>query len=383
MREEYKYIVTVGKINFTTLNKYLQNKLWTKIQSKRTDIAIFYSDYFKEEIICPLDRGFADYSDLMLSAVNKIAIVEKRPIEQIINDLLLPPSDVIRFRVDNKRTENGLISFSEGFALLENAKKSLLTTAYDILQPQFYHKKLSNKNAQQFIDSCYLGQTERGSFIASVVCPFINNTVDEKPSQLSLFNSEEELVSSFTRKVTKRYMSSLAKLKQVIERGDYSDLEKPVNATDIISANFIESIIELGEYGEKEQIEIQTSWSAITPEIVDIPKTITFTKDYIPPLESIAAKLKPKDEGKEGVFIGKISRAQADPDSSNRTDGEIMFNFLVDADKVIKAKVILNPHDFSQALDALDRGLSVRISGLLKTSGKSKVIENPVFATLE
>ena len=132
MKDDYKYLENVDKINFTSLNKYLNNKLWTKVLSNRTDIAIFYSEYFKEEIICPLDRGFADYNELIVSAIKKISRVESRPIEQVLNDLLLPPSDIIRFRVDNKRTEFGLISFAEGFALLENAKKSLLTTAYDL-----------------------------------------------------------------------------------------------------------------------------------------------------------------------------------------------------------------------------------------------------------
>ena len=362
--------LAVEKISFVTIQRYLQNRLWVKKQSKREHLAIFFKDYpLATEILLPLDRNFNDYYDLIINALKKISIVENRDINQIINDLLLPPSDVVRFRVDNKRTEFGLITFNEGLSLLDNAKKSLLTTACDIISPTFYHKRMSYKSAQQFIDSCFLGQTERGSFIASIVCPFINETVDDKPTQLSLFNTEEDLINCFTRNVTKRYMKSLLKLKNAIETGNHQLIEDPIQS-EMISANFIESIVELGEYGENEEIEIFTSWSFSTPDLMDIPK-------------SLLLKLKPKDEGKDGVFIGKVSKASAESDPSNRNEGEITFNLIGDDEKIIKAKVFLNTNDFSDALDAFDKGLNVKISGKLVPSGKSKTIQNPTFEVLK
>jgi len=377
-----KISLVIDRISFATIQRYLLNRNWEKKKSKRENLTIFYSEIpTPTEILLPLYRGFIDYNDLIYNALVKISKVENRELEQVVNDLLLPPSDVLRFRVDNSRTDLGLISFTEGFSLLENAKKSLFAAASDIIHPTFYHKRMSYKSAQQFIDSCFLGQTERGSFIASVVCPFINETIDEKPTQLSLFNDEEELITSFTRRVTRRYMKSLAKLKDIIETGNHELLEDP-SQPNIISANFIESIVELGDYGDKEKIEIFASWSSVTKEIIDVPKSISFTRDYISPMESIIAKLKPKDEGKQGVFIGKISKAQADPDPSNRSEGEISFNFIGDEEKIIKARVFLSTNDFSKACEALDKGLNVKISGLLKSSGKSKTIEDSNFELL-
>jgi tRNA(Ile2) C34 agmatinyltransferase TiaS len=99
-------------------------------------------------------------------------------------------------------------------------------------------------------------------------------------------------------------------------------------------------------------------------------------------MESIVAKLRPKDEGKDGSFVGKVSKAQADPDPQNRSEGEITFNFIGDEDKIIKAKVFLSTEDFSKACEALDKGLNVKVSGRLKTSGKTKTIENPNFELL-
>ncbi|KMQ50662.1 hypothetical protein CHISP_2345 [Chitinispirillum alkaliphilum] len=376
-------LTVVNRLSFATLQRYLQNRDWTKKQSKREGLTIFYTELPKPtEILLPISRAFSDYDELIYKAISKIAFVENREPERVINDLLVPPSDVIRFRVENQKTELGLISFNDGFALLENAKKSLFATACDIVNPTSFHKRMSYKNAQQFIDSCFLGQTERGSFVASVVCPFVKETIEEKPIQLSLFNTEDKLGTSFTRKVTKRYMKALARLKDVIETGNHESLEDP-NQPETISANFIESIVELGEYGDKEEIEIFTSWSSITKDVIDVPRAVSFTKDYIPPMESIISKLKPIDEGKAGTFVGKVSKAQADPDTANRSEGEITFNFIGDEEKIIKAKVLLNTEDFSKACEALDKGINVKISGLLKTSGKSKIIETPDFILLD
>jgi hypothetical protein len=99
-----KILPLIERINFLTVQRYLQNRNWIKVQSKRENIAIFFRERpFPSEIIVPLDRGYSDYSELIFKAVANISKVENRDGEQIINDLLLPPSDVMRFRVDNKR----------------------------------------------------------------------------------------------------------------------------------------------------------------------------------------------------------------------------------------------------------------------------------------
>lgn len=371
------------KIGFSILQKYLSNNGFRKINSRRADLAVFFKDGDKpSEIIIPLNRNFIDYKNSIKNVLEKIAVYENRNIEYVINDLIIPPADIIRFRVVNEETENGLISFQDGFNLLENAKKSLYATACDIVSPSIYHKKLYSKSANQFIDSCYLGQTERGSFIASIVCPFINSSREDAPIQLSLFSEEEVLETSLTRTITRKFIKSLNEVKSNIEIGNYDFLEELVN-TDKISVNFLESIVELGEYGDKEQIDISISWTNHIEKIHNLPAEVTFTKDYIQPLEYIIDKYLPKDEGIIGSFVGKISEAKTNPDIDKRNSGEITFNFINDLNKAIKAKVNLNPEQFSEALKALDNGSNVKIGGELISEGKSKFINNPIFTIIE
>lgn len=373
----------IGRINFTSVQNYLLTRSWEKSSTNNEYVAVFRTPLNdRAEIILPLSRDFKDYNEALFKALKIISIVESRNVNQIINDLLLPPSDVIRFRVNNKRTEYGSIPFAEGFRLLENAKKTLFTSACDLIQPEKFHKRLSFKSAQQLVDSCMLGQTERGSFIASIVCPFINESEDEKPDQLSLFSSTEELQTSFTRRVTSNVMSSINDVKSAIETANESQLIESEGGK-IISANFLESVVELGEYGDKDEIQLFTSWAATAPAPIGVPNSIILTKDYIPPIENLIKQLKPTDAGEEGVFVGKVSKAEAHPDPLKRSRGDIIFNFLSDDDKVIKAKVSLTNEDFSKALNALGEGKNVKIGGTLKTSGRTKIIESPQFEIIE
>lgn len=375
--------VATEKIGFPILQKYLVNNGFKKIDSRRIDLAIFFkNDENPIEIIIPLNRDFVDYKNSIKNILDKISIYQNRHIEYVINDLIIPPSDIIRFRVVNEGTENGLISFHDGFNLLENAKKSLYATACDIVAPSIYHKKLYSKSANQFIDSCYLGQTERGSFIASIVCPFINSSREENAVQLSLFNEEEVLETSLTRTITKKFIKSLHEVKSNIEIGNYDFLEEQINA-DKISINFLESIVELGDYGDKDQIDISVSWTNHIEKIHDLPSEITFTKDYIQPLEYIISKYSPKDEGITGSFVGKISKAETNPDIDKRNNGEITFNFINELNKIVKAKVNLNQEQFSEALKALDNGQNVKIDGELISEGKGKYINNPIFKIID
>jgi len=371
----------VPELKFTEIQAYLRNTGWSRIETVKNSIALFQKEMSNNfyEAMLPLDKDFADYNYRIYDILESIADAENRNIDQILTDLSIDPGDTVRFRVNNKDTYGGTISFLEGFNLLENAKKALFSTACDIVQPEKYHKRLGLKGAQQFIEECRLGQTEKGSFIASIICPFINQTSDDKAHQLTIFNDAEEFRNSLTRKVTRRLMTALNTLKTAIDNGEPNKIVD-LEGSDIISANFIESILELSASKETAEIEINTSWSVFAEEIPQISRSIKFSNDYVPVLENIISKIKPIDKGVDDAFVGKISLTKADPDIHSRSDGEIVLNYILgDEEKVSKARVVLNTDDYDNACEAHKQGKTVRITGRLISSGRSKTIENPKF----
>ncbi len=370
----------IPELKYTEIQAYLRNTGWQRVETGKESIALFHKEIGQRffETLLPLSKDFADYNERVIDVLESIATVENREVHQVLTDLTHDPGDIVRFRVINKDTIGGTISFLEGFNLLESARKALFTTACDLIQPEKYHKRLGLKGAQQFIEECRLGQTEKSSFIASVICPFINQTPEEKARKLTFFNKQEEFRNSFTRKVTLRMMKALNIIKSAIDRGEENRIID-LGGENIISANFLESIVELNSTKEATEIEITTSWSVFAYEEDQGPGSIKFSNDYTPVLETIINRIRPSDEGIEDVFIGRISQTKADPDPHTRSEGEIILNYVMgDEEKVSKARVILNAEDYEKACVAHKSGQTVRIKGrLITVGGRSKVIEMP------
>lgn len=366
----------VSGLKFTELQAYLRNTGWQRVETPKPNIALFQKQHGDEfhETVLPLDKGFGDYERRILDVLESISAAEMREVGEVISDLSIPPSDIVRFRIIGRETMGGTIPFTDGVSLLESAKKALFSTACDILQPEKYHKRLGLKAAQQFIEECRLGQTERGSFIASVICPFVNTTHNEYAQQLSLFNHTDDFKASFTRQVTRRMARALERIKTAIDRGEQDHLLE-LEGPETISGNFLESIVEFNAGREDMEIEIQTHFSVLAPEAFLPIHTIRFSNDYFPVIETIAQHIKPADDGFEDEFIGLISQTKADPDPHTRVEGEIVLNFITgDQEKVSKARVLLNKYDYDRACEAHIMGKAVKVTGKLVSSGRSKSI---------
>jgi len=389
MMKNNKILSLIEKVHFTNVQKYLLRTNWTKINTKREHIVLFYLENSTNErvaeILLPLSKDFADYTKTIYEAILTISEVENREAEQIINDLLLPPSDIIRFRVQNEseNIKNGLIKLSDSFTLLDFAKKSLYVAACDFLNKtkETYYKRLYDKRVERFIDNCYLGQTERGSFIASIVCPFLNGIDSDEVSKMSLFNSEEELNNSITRSITQKYIKSVNKIKSIVEEDKYESFFTLKN-DDHISLNFVESIVELADFDKDNIIEIIPSFSIFSNGVSDISKSVILTKDYIEPLKSIVKKHIPKYEVEKKYYFGKISSAATEPELEDREDVVLLFHYMQDTEAT-KAKVILSKEYFNEALNAMKHSYNVIITGKMKVNGKSKTFEYPEFKIIK
>ena len=85
-----------------------------------------------------------------------------------------------------------------------------------------------------------MGQTERGSFVISCICP-----IDPAP-QLPLTADDESIVDelpAFGRQVTQRIMRSVAQINRFIMADQANRLVEPEPNDLIISGNFFESLM--------------------------------------------------------------------------------------------------------------------------------------------
>nr|WP_296831427.1 hypothetical protein [uncultured Marvinbryantia sp.] len=359
------------KINPLAFAKYLKDMGWRLYPSKKTYVRIY--QYEKQgnfyQVVIPMEKHLSDYKEAMYKAIMTVAEAENKAVEQVMLYLLNPNTDILKIRLERKNIEAGSILFDDAIRIYENAKKLLAAAALDILHPRKYHQGCTDDVVSHFLAGCRFGQTEIGSYVVSVVCPFAE--LDEKESyrQLSIFSGEEQCASSLTRQVTNRVMENICQIKMYIDEDNLEGLLSK-SGENVISANFYEALNGLNLDSEGANVEFIAEWSPAVKNKRDVPGRILLTHDYCQPIAIAAEKLKEKKKTSTKI-VGRINKLESSPDVTKRKEGKITVVYLDENDKKRITTVQLEKSDYDKAIEAHEKGLYVEISGNLTRSKRA------------
>lgn len=369
------------KINPFAFSKYLKDTGWIQFESKRKNVKIYQLEIEENffQVIIPCDKRLCDYRQAMYKAVETVAMAENKSVEQVMLYLLNPNTDILKIRLQKKEIEAGNILLDDAICLYENAKKLLAATALDILHPKKYHQGRVDDSVLEFLSNCRFGQTEIGSYVVSIVCPFAELDEDEGYKQLSIFSDEERCADSLTRQVTSRVINNIVEIKKQIDSGNMDLLVSDKDGT-IISANFYEALNGLNLESEGADVEFIAEWSPIVKNTTCIEDRIMLSHDYYQPIESIISKLK-EEKNKSTKIIGRIKKLESSPDVEKRTMGKVSIVYLDENDKKRTVTAKLEKNDYAKAIEAHACGSHVEIMGELKT-GRSATITCESFSII-
>lgn len=335
---------------------YLVSHGWQTIQGKRPNISILRKD--AREIILPLTSDYADYEDRLQDALQIAALIEEIPLQQIVESILNPASDIMRFRLDDQDSDGGTVPLLEGLNLLEGIRKGLAAIACSIVSPQAFHPRLHRTEAELFLKGCKLGQTARGSFVAQVLCPI--EPLPFEDAQLQLFNGSE----SFGRMVTSQYIGVLRDLVFAI---DGNQLEKLVEPGSCLSANFCESLVEMQASGASSTLTVDVVWNKNIPLPKGVPGSVKIKKRHFDGIQRVGVSLrKPQIELSKQIFGGYVDQLKGEPNSEGRMSGETILAVLSSDEGSFRARVSLTPDDYMKACDAHKNSQLIVIRGVLK-----------------
>jgi len=374
------FIDMTEKLNPLAVSKYLDEMGWIQFPYKRTDIKIyqFEKDNVFEQITVPLEKNLRDYKKAMYDVVEKIAIVEGKSVEQVMLYLLNPNTDILKIRLDKGGVETGNIMFDDAIKLYDNAKKLLAATALDIINPKKIHYGRIDESVQKFLNQCRFGQTEIGSYIVSIVCPFAELSEIEGYRQLSIFSDEERCANSLTRQVTNRLMTNIVTIKQKI---DNNNIDSLINDDNIISSNFYEALNGLDLHSENTVVEFMAEWSPTVKINRCGFNKVRFTNDYYQPIVTVIEKIR-ECTNQSTEIVGRIKQLKASPVVDNRNSGEITVVYVSDDNKVKTVSVNLNKEDYENAIEAHQHGKAVKILGDL-VGKKNARMNNVIFSVID
>lgn len=356
-----------GTVNPFGVAKYVSETGWDEIATRHPDRmrAFNYNHDGKfEQIIVPIDRTFKDYKDVLFSSVKKIADVEEKPLEQVILYLLNPSSDILKVRLAKKNVEPGNILLDDAVSLFDNAKKLLSAAAMDVVSPSKYHRGRPDDNISKFLGNCRFGQTEVGSYIISVVCPFAEIKENEGYRQLSIFSDEEMCASSLTRKVTNQIIKNAVRIKKCVDAGNESQLIHS-DGDDQISANFMDALSGFGIKDNDTTVEIKVDWSPVVknPDYDGI--VVSLNHDYYSPISEVSKELHSVKEESRPI-IGRIEALKSLPDVEKRREGTIRVVYIDSSNHKKTVSATLDKENYDRAIEAHAHGNVVRMAGTIK-----------------
>ncbi len=373
------FVDMTEKLKPSAVCKYLSETEWEIFETKREDIKIYQydkNDIF-EQITVPLDKSLRDYKRTMYDAVKKIANIENKSVEQLMLFLMNPNTDILKIRLDKKDVESGNILIDDAIQLFDNAKKLLAATALDIINPKKIHYGRTDESVQKFLSQCRFGQTEIGSYVVSIVCPFAE--ISEKGyRQLSIFSDEEECANSLTRQVTNRLMSNILTIKQKI---DNDELESLLNSEQVISSNFYEALNGLSLQSPNTVVEFTAEWAPNIKANRVKCSNIKVSNDYYQPISTVIGKIKEYTDFNTEI-VGKIKELSASPVVDERNGGIVVVVYVGDNNKAKSVKVKLTKEDYRSAVEAHQHGKAVKIIGDLKSKSRA-TMENVIFSVIE
>ena len=359
------------KINPHAVVKYLKDTGWIQYKTKKEYIKTFQKFTDKDEfyqVTIPIEKDLADYKQAMFEAIEQIAFLEGQSTEQLMLYLLNPNTDILKIRLQKKDVEAGSILFDDAINLFENAKKLIAATAQDILHPRYIHQGRQEEAVSQFINNCKFGQTEIGSYIISVVCPFAELDESEEYKQLSIFSDEEQCANSLTRKVTNRIMSNVSTIKNNIDNGEFEKLISDDEET-MISANFYEALTGMNISDQDTEVEFIAQWSPVVKRNRCDQDKIVLTHDYYEPIARTIEKLR-ETINTHSKIVGRVKRLESIPDASKRTNGKVTIVYLDENDNKKTVSLQLARDDYNKAIEAHESGSHVEVIGEIEDNGK-------------
>ena len=367
-------------INPLHFSDYLVETGWKEIKRKNPLIRLFqFDDGTFYQIIIPIDSSLSDYQEAMYEAIKTLSEKEKRPIDKIIFSLVNPNADVIRIRFSSRSVELGNIPFDNAIKLYENAKKIIIASALDLVEPQKYHRGKMNEKINQFVSNCKFGQTEFGSYVISIICPFQEESVKEDDRQITMFSPTDKYSNSFARRVTTNIFNNISIIKEMIDSGDSKKLYEEYNNYNI-SANFLDALNGMGIGPEDDFVEFMDDWDNSTKQTSNIQSDIVLSSKYYAPITNIINELKKSTYS--DTIIGRVTRLDAAPATEDRSFGCVTIAYIGTDAKTHKISSTLDLESYDKAILAHKSGQYVKAIGEVSTNGNKTILNCISFELL-
>lgn len=359
------------RIGPTSLQRYATTNGWVRQQlPERFQFALYRLPQSGSELVLPQTEEFGDYLPRIADFVIGLAAAEGKSIRQVLNEVLNPHADVLKFGYQAPEARLGFVPFLTGISLFDAALRSISTATYDVVKPERFHLRMSNPTADAYIQSCRMGQTEVGSFVVPCICPV------EPASQIPVDLDDGAIVDetpAFGRQVTLRVLQAVHQIEEFIRADQINRLVNPAQGDLVISGNFLDSLMAFPVEHEAASLYIMANWDKTVAQPTG-PDRVEVRYDMFEAIEDVASQLRPPKTTREDKFIAKVITLRGEPNPDEQMEGEVVL-LLFHQEAGVRARIWLTSADYAVAGQAHMQNGYVSVTGVLSKSRKTFQIE--------
>ncbi|MEU9890082.1 hypothetical protein [Sphaerisporangium sp. NPDC051011] len=337
-------------------------------------------------VLIPLDPSHDDYTDLLEEALLTLS-KSRLPSAQSVFSRLRTPGDEVHWQKEPHAIP-GLISWSQGEALITSAKQILLAAAKAARRPSAYHGQREWRFAREYLEKVFMGQTRIGSYVVTAYTPTGPIREVEEAGRVSQsdpsLSGTERLASNLDvvhgsattgRDVMNKMTASLIASREAIEHfastGSLSGFDAGVGQG--VSYELTRALASLVTGSDGAQVSVY--WFPVgrsTPAFGDA-WTMEFLPDDLPALEKASTRLASTEPRRTIVVVGTVTNLSRPKFGLH---GTIVLNVIYGA-SVSRVRVRLSRADYEQAISAHQNGDLLRVTGDLEKDGNNYWLYNP------
>lgn len=323
------------------------------------------------ELLLPLRVDFRDYALRVSDALETLEIVESRPRNAILKDIMTAIFDLVRVRGDNPNSRDGSLSLDAGVLLFDNTRKMVTSAARSTYEKRAQFIANMPDQVSDYLRKVRVGQTERGSYIVNILSPVVSESEEQQ-----LFSTEPyEQADSFDRRVMRTLADGLeaahSAVGEFVRDPYYKNFQNAVQSG--VSANLCEAIAKIGQSGENSGGEVDVRWSLVRPAQEEVARKVYFSAMDIPIIEEAGRRLR-STPSREEQIRGYVTKLAIERGLGGQ--GSVTITTLIE-DKLRKVTVALSPAPYQKAVRAHEEDQPIVCYGKLERRGKSFFLRDP------
>jgi len=363
--------LVIRALNPRAVVGYLRSRGWEKKRDFGANAAVFGVSIngVEHELLVPVAHQARDYSSVMEVMIEDLIKIEDRSPYELVSDLSMAAFDVIRVR-SPEADDIGSVRLNAGVDLHEHARDLVLhaANAAAAKKPRAVWRGRRAEEVDDYLSALRLGQSQRGSFVISLLSPWDFIPLAERDQ------IEMGFVDPFGRRATKMLGRALEAIKRALQEAATEGVEKPFEAIvkDGVSANLCQALAQIARDGEGADVSIR--WSLTQPEQGE--PSLLLAREDAQSLTEAARRLSEVEPLSEVAVQGHITNLN---EALMAFDGVTTIDALVEG-RMRRVNVTFAKDDASirdTLIDAFKFRKRISFTGELMREGRRLRLENP------